>query len=66
VTTNSIIDCCAFVTSPFVLKITTHNHQPVYPINNKAIFLGKQGAVHACVCIDTVDEWGKYLSVPLK
>jgi ureidoglycolate hydrolase len=38
-------------------------HQPVYPINNKAIFLGKQGAVHACVCIDTVDEWGKYQTV---
>jgi hypothetical protein len=25
VTTNSISDCCALVTSPSVLKITTHN-----------------------------------------
>ncbi|XP_071154080.1 uncharacterized protein [Mytilus edulis] len=41
-------------------------HQPVYPIKDRAVFLGKQGAVHACVCMDSVDEWGKYLSVPLK
>ncbi|WAR16012.1 ALLA-like protein [Mya arenaria] len=40
-------------------------HQPVYPINDEATFLGKQGAVHACVNVDTVDEFGKYLLVPL-
>ncbi|XP_045181639.2 uncharacterized protein LOC123540573 [Mercenaria mercenaria] len=41
-------------------------HQPVYPINDEAVFLGKQGAVHACVAVDTVDEFGKYLLVPIK
>ena len=41
-------------------------HQPVYPIKDEATFLGKQGAVHACVAVDTVDEFGKYLLVPLK
>ena len=41
-------------------------HQQVYPISDRAVFLGKQGAVHACVNIDTADEWGIYLSVPLK
>ena len=41
-------------------------HQPVYPINDSAVFKGKQGAVHACVCVDTADEFNKYLLVPLK
>jgi hypothetical protein len=41
-------------------------HQQVYPISDRAVFLGKQGAVHACVNIDTADEWGIYLSIPLK
>lgn len=41
-------------------------HQPVYPVCDEAVFLGKQGAVHACVAVDTVDEFGKYLLVPLK
>ncbi|XP_052762513.1 uncharacterized protein LOC128205116 [Mya arenaria] len=40
-------------------------HQPVYPINDEATFVGKQGAVHACVAVDTVDEFSKYLLVPL-
>jgi len=40
-------------------------HQPLYPINNEAVILGKQGAVHACVSLDTVEEFGKYLSIPL-
>ena len=40
-------------------------HQPVYPINDQATFLGKQGAVYACVVVDTVEEFGKYLLVPL-
>ena len=40
-------------------------HQPVYPINDEASFLGKQGAVHACVVVDTAEEFGKYLLVPL-
>ncbi|XP_033727525.1 uncharacterized protein LOC117316853 [Pecten maximus] len=41
-------------------------HQPVYPITNDAVFLGKQGSVHACVAVDTAIEFNKYLSVPLK
>ena len=40
-------------------------HQPIYPINDEATFLGKQGAVHACVAVDTVEEFGEYLLVPL-
>lgn len=40
-------------------------HQPLYPINDEAVILGKQGAVHACVSLDTVDEFGKYLLIPL-
>lgn len=40
-------------------------HQPVYPIGDEAVFLGKQGAVHACVVVDTAEEFGKYLLVPL-
>ena len=41
-------------------------HQPVYPVNDQATFLGKQGAVYACVVVDTVKEFGKYLLVPLR
>lgn len=40
-------------------------HQPVYPINDEAEFYGKQGAVHACVGVNTAGEFGKYLLVPL-
>ena len=41
-------------------------HQPLYPIADEAVFRGKQGRVHACVAVDTVTEFGKYLKVPLK
>ena len=41
-------------------------HQPLYPVTDEAVFQGKQGAVHACVVVDTVDEFGKWLLVPLK
>ncbi|KAL5016645.1 hypothetical protein ScPMuIL_006234 [Solemya velum] len=41
-------------------------HQPVYPIADNATFLGKQGAVHACMVVDFPKEFGKYLSVPLR
>ena len=40
-------------------------HQPVYPITDEAVFQGKQGKVHACVAVDTAEEFGKYLKVPL-
>ncbi|KAK3088376.1 hypothetical protein FSP39_018433 [Pinctada imbricata] len=41
-------------------------HQPVYPLADSAVFIGKQGAIHACVAIDFADEWNQYLSVPLQ
>lgn len=41
-------------------------HQAVYPVGDNAVFQGKQGAVHACVVMDTVDEFGRFLRVPLK
>lgn len=40
-------------------------HQPLYPISNEAVFSGKQGAVHACIPVDTAKEFGKFLLVPL-
>ncbi|XP_060081042.1 uncharacterized protein LOC132560391 [Ylistrum balloti] len=40
-------------------------HQPMIPISQKAVFKNKQGAVHACVNMDMVDEFGKFLCVPL-
>ena len=41
-------------------------HQPVYPVADEAIIQGSQGKVHACVGVDTIDEFGKWLKVPLK
>lgn len=41
-------------------------HQPLYPVSDEAVFQDKQGAVHACVSADTVEEFGKFLLVPLK
>lgn len=35
-------------------------HQPVYPLADEATFLGKQGAIHACVAYDSVAEHGKW------
>lgn len=35
-------------------------HQPVYPIADEATYYGKQGAVHACVVYDSVEEHGKW------
>ncbi len=40
-------------------------HQGVYPIADQAVYLGKQGKVHACIVSDTADEFGRYLSIPL-
>ena len=40
-------------------------HQPAFPISDRAAFRGKQGKVHACVCMDSVNEFGKFLLVPL-
>jgi ureidoglycolate lyase/seryl-tRNA synthetase len=40
-------------------------HQPVYPLADEAEFDDRQGAVHACVSVDFVKEFGCLLSVPL-
>lgn len=40
-------------------------HQQIYPVKDRSVFLGKQGSVHACVNMDTAEEWGKYMLVPL-
>ena len=41
-------------------------HQPMYPIEDTATFLGKQGKVHACVAMDSVVEFGRFMRIPLK
>src|SRR5882672_7828364 len=40
-------------------------HQPVFPLGPSAVFVDKQGRVHACVAVDFVGEFGCYLEVPL-
>lgn len=40
-------------------------HQPVYPLESKAMFDDRQGKVHACIACDFVSEFGVYLKVPL-
>ena len=46
--------------SPGIHIDTNVWHQPVYPIGDEATFYGKQGAVHACVAYDSVEEHGKW------
>ncbi len=41
-------------------------HQPVFPLADTAVFDDKQSAVHACVSVDFVREFGCVLSVPLR
>jgi len=41
-------------------------HQPVFPLVESAVFDDKQGAVHACVSVDFLDEFGVFLEVPLR
>jgi hypothetical protein len=40
-------------------------HQPLFPAGDAIVFDDKQGAVHACVSVDFVGEFGAYLCVPL-
>ncbi len=40
-------------------------HQPLFPVGNSQIFKDKQGAVHACVACNFVEEFGVYFKVPL-
>ena len=41
-------------------------HQPVYPLWDNAEFDDKQGAVHACVSVNFLSEFGCLLSIPLR
>lgn len=41
-------------------------HQPVFPIANEALFMTKQGKVHACVGFDSITECGKWMRIQLK
>ena len=40
-------------------------HAPVFPCQDKEIFLDRQGKVHACVPCNFVTEFGVYLKIPL-
>ncbi|MFQ5971062.1 MAG: ureidoglycolate lyase [Alphaproteobacteria bacterium] len=41
-------------------------HEAVFPLAEKASFDDKQGRVHARISCDFVDEFGVYLSIPLR
>ena len=41
-------------------------HQPLFPVGNSQVFKDKQGAVHACIACNFVEEFGVYIKVPLK
>jgi len=41
-------------------------HEGIFPVEDKQRFLDRQGRVHARVSCDIGDEFGLYLSVPLK
>lgn len=40
-------------------------HQPLFPTESSQVFKDKQGAVHACVACNFVEEFGVYIRVPL-
>jgi ureidoglycolate lyase/seryl-tRNA synthetase len=40
-------------------------HQPLFPVGETQVFRDKQGAVHACVACNFVEEFGVYFKVPL-
>jgi len=40
-------------------------HQPAYPLVKEAIFMTKQGAIHGCVCYDSVKEDNIMLEINL-
>ncbi len=40
-------------------------HQPLFPVGNSQVFKDKQGAVHACIACNFVEEFGVYFKVPL-
>lgn len=40
-------------------------HQPVFTLNKESKFMTKQGKVHACVGVDTIEEFGHWLELDL-
>lgn len=40
-------------------------HQPAYPLISRMDFMTKQGKVHGCVGVDTIDEFQKWLKIDL-
>lgn len=40
-------------------------HQPVFPLDARALFDDKQGRVHACIAVDFLSEFGAYVAVPM-
>ena len=40
-------------------------HQPLYPVGDRAVYISKQSATYACIGFDSVDEFGKFLKIPL-
>jgi len=40
-------------------------HQPPYVTDDVTVFMNKQSSVFACVEMDSVKEFGKYLRFPL-
>lgn len=40
-------------------------HQPVFPLNESAVFDNRQGRVHCCIAVNFLSEFGCYLEVPL-
>ena len=41
-------------------------HQPLFPVGESQVFKDKQGAVHACIACNFVEEFGMYFKVPLR
>jgi hypothetical protein len=41
-------------------------HQPLFPVDDGLSFDDQQGAVHACISVDFLGEFGLYLKVPLR
>lgn len=41
-------------------------HQGMYALAEECVFQGKQGPLHACITVDTVWEFGYYLSISLE
>ncbi len=41
-------------------------HQPPFSVNERMVFDDKQGAVHACISVDFINEFNTYISFEVK